>query len=106
MRELNQKDVVMLDNVIRMLKQVQFRGLDFDEALAVSQTYSWLQGFRQECQHEVNHLAQQKKLQEAMAQAKEVKSPESLPEQAPVETKAQKIKRAKASGGGMNPEGQ
>lgn len=76
MRELNRKDIVMLENVMRMLKQVQFRSMEFDEALAVGQTYGWLQGFLSELKLSVSKAEQEKALLKAFNEAKEVKDGE------------------------------
>ena len=86
MRELNQKDLVMLQNIEKMLKQVQFRALDFEEAMGVSQTYSMLKAFYQEVQTDLLRQANDAKLKAAIAQAKEVtpEKTEALKDQAPV----------------------
>lgn len=72
MRELTKNDLVMLDNVIRLLKHVSFRVEGIDEALGTGQTWTWVNKFRQDLASSIQSKEQQKGLQEAVMGAKEV----------------------------------
>lgn len=85
MRELTQRDALLLKNIEKMLKQVQFRAMDFEEALAVGQTYSYLKGLISEVEASIVQKQRDEKLKEALAQAKEVTPvTDSLKDQAPI----------------------
>lgn len=72
MRELTKTDVVMLDNTMRLLKQVVARGADFDEMLGAAQTWNWINKFRSEVASHIIEAEKERQLELALASAKEV----------------------------------
>lgn len=72
MRDLNKTDVVMLDNVMRLLKQVVSRSVDFDEMLGAAQTWGWINKLRSELSQSLIEADKKKQFDAAIASAKEV----------------------------------
>lgn len=74
MRELTRRDLAMMDNVMKMLRQVVFRGIEFDEALGAGQAWAWLQGLKSDMTQSVLAIEEKKKIASTLTTAKEVKS--------------------------------
>lgn len=83
MRPLTKRDLTMLENVTRMLRQVNFRSLDFDEALGVSQTWGWIQGFTQDMRVSILNAENKVEVESALSTAVEVKPVVAPPEEKP-----------------------